>query len=343
MTLKPILCALVLAALSAAVVRAMIGRGALDIPGARSSHDTPTPRGGGLGPVAALCAGLTGGAMLLAPDPLAWRPAAGLLIACLLLAWVSHRDDVRQGDFRAKLAGQLGAAVIVVACGVVWPHPAGMVSATVAAALSIAWLVFATNAMNFIDGLNGLAAGSMLLGGLAIAWVAGPGWIGCAALALAAGLAGFLPFNYPRARIFLGDVGSQPCGFAVAALGLALAGGTWDPAGRHAALLAPFLFAGIYLDVVFTLLRRARSGERLTQAHRGHLYQLAQRSFMPAWAVSAVAFGFVGIGWGAWMLWPAHPVAATLLLLAPQAVWAALVLRRAAPLLTASRAPGRSG
>ena len=325
-----ITCTVAMALASAAMVRAMIGRGALDVPGARSSHDTPTPRGGGIGPVATLCTGLVAAMVIL---PGAIRPAAGLLLACLVLAAVSHRDDVRQGDFRVKLAGQLAAALIVVTCGLTWPHPQAGLAVAMAAVMGVAWLIFATNAMNFIDGLNGLAAGSMLLGSLAIALVAGPGWIGCAALALAAGLAGVLPFNDPKARIFLGDVGSQPCGFAVAALGLALGSGGWSAHAVHAALLAPFLFFGIYADVFFTLLRRARAGERLTQAHRGHLYQLAQRSFLPAWAVALVEFGFVGIGWTAWHLWPANPLASVAVLVVPQVIWAVAVLRRAAPLL----------
>src|SRR5205823_14570041 len=92
------------------------------------------------------------------------------------------------------------------------------------AVATIIWILFATNAMNFIDGLNGLASGVALIAAGFLAFIAAQqqGWfVYFASLLLAAGLAGFLPFNFPRARIFMGDVGSQFCGFVLAVLGVA--------------------------------------------------------------------------------------------------------------------------
>ena len=97
--------------------------------------------------------------------------------------------------------------------------------------LTLAWVLFATNAMNFIDGLNGLAAGVSALAAAILAAIAAAygGWfVYFAGLLLVAGLVGFLPFNFPRARIFLGDVGSQFCGFVLAVLAVA-AGGSRGP------------------------------------------------------------------------------------------------------------------
>ena len=103
------------------------------------------------------------------------------------------------------------------------------------------WILFATNAMNFIDGLNGLAAGTALVacGFLALIAAGQGGWfVYFAAMLLAAGLVGFLPFNFPRARIFMGDVGSQFCGFVLAVLAWRRRGSSGRdvvPAGADAA------------------------------------------------------------------------------------------------------------
>ena len=197
----------------------------------------------------------------------------------------------------------------------------------------MAWILFATNAMNFIDGLNGLAAGTALVASGFLAAIAASqgGWfVYFASLLLAAGIAGFLPFNFPRARIFMGDVGSQFCGFVLAVLGVAAS--RFD-AVEMSFLLVPMLLSGVLYDVAFTLVRRALAGERLTQAHRGHLYQVAQRSGMDARAVALAHWGFAALGGLACLgfiaapapLKPALPAA----LLVPQLGWTLLVAARA--------------
>jgi UDP-N-acetylmuramyl pentapeptide phosphotransferase/UDP-N-acetylglucosamine-1-phosphate transferase len=158
------------------------------------------------------------------------------------------------------------------------------------------WILFTTNAMNFIDGLNGLAAGVAVIASAVLAGIAasvGFWFVYFASLLLAAGLLGFLPFNFPRARIFMGDVGSQFCGFVLAVLGVV--------AGRFqgvdlSVLLVPMLLFGVLFDVAFTLARRALAGERITQAHRSHLYQVAHRAGMPAVRVTLVHWAFAP--WG---------------------------------------------
>ena len=139
---------------------------------------------------------------------------------------------------------------------------------------------------------------------------------------LAAGLIGFLPFNYPRARIFLGDVGSQFAGFVLAVLGVA--------SSRFQGIDLPFvtvplLLSGVLFDVAFTLVRRASAGENLARAHRGHLYQVAQRAGMDARLVSAVHWGFTVTGGMCCLLFMAVPgdlkPLALLLPLAMQLLW----------------------
>ena len=202
---------------------------------------------------------------------------------------------------------------------------------------TLAWILFATNAMNFIDGLNGLASGVACLASIALAVIAATmsAWfVYFASLLLAAGLAGFLPFNFPRARIFMGDVGSQFCGFVLAVLGVVAA--RFEQV-ELSALLVPLLLFGVLYDVAFTLVRRAVAGDRLTQPHRSHLYQVAHRSGLDAVWVTLVQWGFVL--WGA--LCCAVFLRATglgkplvlLLVLVPQLIWTGIVAgmaRRAA-------------
>src|SRR5580698_1861631 len=137
----------------------MISVGALDVPVARSSHEVPTPKGGGVGIVAAYTIGtiwsLHGATGLL---------EVPVLCAVLVLAWVSYLDDVHGWPFAAKLAAQLGAAVVAMGCGHVvrslaLPGHVAVPLGYAAPALTLGWLLLVTNAVNFIDGLNGLAGG----------------------------------------------------------------------------------------------------------------------------------------------------------------------------------------
>ncbi|MEJ0046834.1 MAG: undecaprenyl/decaprenyl-phosphate alpha-N-acetylglucosaminyl 1-phosphate transferase [Rhodospirillales bacterium] len=313
-----------LAALSAVLVRVMISVGALDIPVDRSSHAVPTPKGGGVGIVAAYAAGTI------------WslRGADGWteLAAVLALACVSYVDDVRNWPFAVKLVAQLAAALAVMGCGhvvfgVALPGAGVLPLGLAGVALTLGWLLFVTNAVNFIDGLNGLAAGCTLVACL-LAAAASPHLLFYPAGALAAGIVGFLPFNYPRARIFMGDVGSQVCGFLLADFSVLAAG------DARASLVVPLALLPILADVAFTLARRALQGARLTQAHRGHLYQVAQRSGVAAARVSALYWGFSAWGGVCGLLagrlaaaWGA-PVACGAALL-PLLPWALYVARRA--------------
>jgi UDP-GlcNAc:undecaprenyl-phosphate GlcNAc-1-phosphate transferase len=318
-----------LAVLSAVLVRAMISVGALDVPVARSSHAVPTPKGGGVGLVAAYTVGTVWS--LHGVAGLFELPVLG---AVLVLAWVSYLDDVHGWPFAAKLAAQLGAAVVAMGCGHVlrflpWPGLVGIPLGYFGAVLTLGWLLFVTNAVNFIDGLNGLAGGCALVACL-LGIVAAPHALGYQAGALAAGIAGFVPFNYPRARIFMGDVGSQVCGFLLADFAVVTA------RDAQASLVVPLALLPILADVAFTLVRRAMQGARLTQAHRGHLYQVAQRSGMVAawisalyWALSAWggACGVLAGRIGSAQPWAA-PVACAAAAL-PLLIWALVVVRKA--------------
>lgn len=239
----------------------------LDQPGTRRSHAVATPRGGGIAIVAAL---------LLASAWLAWRMQAsggagvlGILAfatGLLLVGGSGWLDDHRPVSPWKRLAihvlasGLFAAALFVEGAG-----------AAVVALAFLAPLVL-TNIWNFMDGIDGLATSQAMLVAAAIAlWASGAWW--WIALALVAASAGFLPWNLPRARIFLGDVGSGSLGFALGAL---LAATLASAQGAGAWLLMLPLSAFV-LDSGLTLGRRMLRGERWWTPHVGHAYQVLSR------------------------------------------------------------------
>ena len=291
---------LLLALLSAAIVRRMIAIGTLDHPGARSSHTRPTPKGGGVGIVAAFVLGLAAFGFLADGARTVQAALAGLVAGATLLAAVSYMDDVRTWPPSVKLAAQIAAALLAIGCGMRFellhlPWLGAVDIGWWGVPLTAIWIVFVTNAVNFIDGLNGLASGSVAIACLFVAgasWSQQGGLVQATGLALAAGIAGFLPYNFPQARIFMGDVGSQVCGYVIAVLGVLAS--RLD--GPSPVLLVPMVLFGVLFDVVFTLARRLLAGDRLTEAHRSHLYQVANRAGMPAWRVTAIYWGMAA--WG---------------------------------------------
>ncbi|MDZ5661153.1 glycosyltransferase family 4 protein [Nocardioides sp. zg-1308] len=244
------------------VVAALLPRlGVVDVPNHRSSHARPVPRGGGIGVVAGLLTGL----LVSAPDQ---QLAIGLA-AAVALAVLGFVDDVRSLPALLRLVAQVVVAALAAAVLVRALDMDLAVGITVTAAATL-WLTGYVNVFNFMDGSNGLAGLSALIAGATFAWV---GWAESEPTLLVGGsvllgaAAGFLPWNFPVARIFLGDVGSYSTGFLVAWLGL-VGVLTTD---RYAWCLAPTVL--VLLDTSLTLVRRARRGESLMEAHREHVYQ----------------------------------------------------------------------
>ena len=316
----------------------MTRAGVLDRPDPRKAHTRPIPKGGGVGVVVAFLLGMTLLYRYAAFARIADPYFRGVILASAAIALVAFLDDLRNWPFTVKLAAQVGAALLAVGSGLaVWdvrvPGMGAVPLGWLGAAATVAWILFTTNAVNFMDGLNGLVSGTCLVACACLAAIAAAqgGWFAYAAsLSLAAGLAGFLPFNYPRARIFLGDVGSQFCGFVLAVLGVAAAR---FEGVELSALLVPILLSGLLLDAAFTLVRRLLIGERVTQPHRGHLYQIAHRAGMPAAAIAPLHWAFAA--WGglvcAVFLTVSGPLKALvpLLVLPPQLAWAGYVVARA--------------
>jgi UDP-GlcNAc:undecaprenyl-phosphate GlcNAc-1-phosphate transferase len=330
--------ALFLALLSAVIVRVMIGARVMDRPDPRKLHDRPIPKGGGVGVVVAFLVGIVILYRYAEFARLADPYFIGVIEASVAIAIVAFLDDVYDWPFIVKLGAQVAAALVAVGSGLYvadfhLPFDPQFDLHWLGLAGTLVWLLFTTNAVNFIDGLNGLASGVTLIAAVFLAYIAARqgGWFAYATCGLlAAGLAGFLPFNFPRARIFMGDVGSQFCGFMLAVL--AVVASRFDGV-ELSFLLMPLLLSGVLFDVAFTLVRRGLQGERVTQPHRGHLYQVAQRSGVPATAVTLIHWGFALFGGVCCLVFLVTPTPwkpfVPLLALAPQLVWLGWVTRRA--------------
>jgi len=325
-----------LALLSATAVRAMIAFPILDHPNGRSAHVRPTPRGGGVGVVLAFVAGMLVLYQVADYARIAERQFLGVILAALAIAGIALVDDILDVSARLRLLTQIVAALVAMGSGLTLTHLAlpwiGVTElGLLGPPLTLFWIVACTNAVNFMDGLDGLVGGTLLIACAALAAIAAvqEGWfVYAAALFLAAGFAGFLPFNLHPARIFMGDVGSQFAGFTLAVLAVAAA--RFDTE-QVSFLIVPLLLFGLLFDAGFTLVRRAWMGDRVGVAHRTHLYQMAARAGMPVRAVAAVHWGFALYHAGLVVLFlhlsPWAKPLVVLPALALQLVWLAYVAR----------------
>src|SRR6201995_2661250 len=163
--------------LSAGTVRLMITMRVMDTPEARKSHDHPTPKGGGVGIVVTFLIGIAVLYQFAAFARLADPYFLGVIEASVAIAVVAFLDDLFDWPFTVKLAAQVLAAMVAVSSGLYVtdfriPYVAPLTLAWVGIAASLIWILFTTNAMNFIDGLNGLASGVTLITGLFIVFIA---------------------------------------------------------------------------------------------------------------------------------------------------------------------------
>jgi glycosyltransferase WbpL len=259
--------------------RIALQRNLIDVPNERSSHAAPTPRGGGVGIVFAFFAA----AIVLAVLGLVDANILGtLLIGGSAMALVGFIDDRWQLRASVRFSVHLAAALLVVILIGGIPEAAlmrwGLHGTWLGDLIAVLALVWTTNLFNFMDGIDGIAGSEAVFvggAGALLNWYQGgaPG-LTAAMLCLAAASLGFLRWNWPPARIFMGDVGSGFLGFTLAVLGLAAnqVGGT-----------IPFEAWGIlggffFVDATITLLRRVVRGDQWFEAHRIHAYQqLARR------------------------------------------------------------------
>lgn len=259
-----------------ALYRYALARNMLDMPNQRSSHQVPTPRGGGMSIVIAFSLALP---VLAAAGLLESRQLWALLGSGGLVALVGFLDDHRPIAARWRLLVHFFAAAwglfwfggmpelkffgISVSSGLLW------------SSIGLVYLVWLLNLYNFMDGIDGIAgveAISVCLGAALLYLFVGRNEMALLPAVLAVACAGFLFWNFPPARIFMGDVGS---GYLGILLGLLSVQAAWVEPGLFWAWL---ILLGVFVvDASVTLLRRLLRGERVYEAHRSHAYQHASR------------------------------------------------------------------
>lgn len=246
--------------------------GLIDVPNARSSHALPTPRGGGVGILLAfVTASLFSGI-----SHFLWLSAACISI-------ISFFDDKLNLSPGLRLLLQFSAAATAL-FPLLYPAPVDLLLKVLLLVFFSVFIVGTANFYNFMDGINGIAGLTGFVAFLLLtlhAQVNGNSSHALVLLAVSFACLGFLPFNIPSARVFMGDVGSILLGFFFALSVIMLASSITEFLAL-AGCLFPF-----YADTLATLYVRWRSGERLSQAHRRHLYQLlANQMGLPHWKVS---------------------------------------------------------
>jgi UDP-N-acetylmuramyl pentapeptide phosphotransferase/UDP-N-acetylglucosamine-1-phosphate transferase len=341
MAVALVVCAAVTAVSAWAIVASPLSRRLLDHPNSRSLHERPTPRGGGF----AVWTGVVVGAAWAVPWTLAGPPGVvwGALGGATVLVAVGLLDDRRGVTPLTRLAIQAATVIAFVrssglafdrfdAFGFTWSFgPAG-------APLVVLAALWMANLYNFMDGMDGFA-GSMTLWGFStlawIAWRSGPPELAAAAALAAVAAAGFLLFNWPPARIFLGDSGSVPLGFLAAAIG------AWGAARHVWSVTIPVIaFAPFIIDATATLVGRLLGGERVWEGHRTHVYQRLVVAGLGHRRVLGFEIAWMGVSAAA-AIWahaggPHAEVVAMLIVMA-----AYLALRRAATVMEARNSVAR--
>jgi UDP-GlcNAc:undecaprenyl-phosphate/decaprenyl-phosphate GlcNAc-1-phosphate transferase len=258
--LAVVACGAVVAAAEAVMIPLLRRAAIIDIPGPRSSHTVPTPRGGGI-PIAAgllVAAGVIGGAI-----------ATLFAFAVAGFGLLGFTEDMRglaaSRRLLIQVAGSIAVAVVLVSGR---PEPTAVLVLLVAACT--AWITGFVNAFNFMDGVNGISGAHALIAGIVYAflgWWQHDGFLVPVGGALAASALAFLPWNAGRALVFLGDTGSYALG---AALAMLAAYSVLQGIPVEAALGPLVLYIA---DTAWTLQRRIRAGERWLEPHRTHVYQ----------------------------------------------------------------------
>jgi Fuc2NAc and GlcNAc transferase len=272
-----------------------LARSLIDIPNARSSHSVPTPRGGGVAIVVSFLIALP---VLAWTDAVAWPMALALLGAGGWIAIVGFLDDHGHIAARWRLLAHFGGAI----WALFWIGGMAPINlfghefslgwfGYVIAAFYLVWML---NLYNFMDGIDGLASVEAIcacVGACLVYWIAGHNSLAIAPLVLAMAVLGFLVWNFPPAKIFMGDAGSGFLGIILAVMSLYAA---WT---NPLFLWAWLILLGVFIvDATFTLIRRLLRGDKVYEAHRSHGYQYASRKYGSHRAVT-LAIAAINLLW----------------------------------------------
>lgn len=244
----------------------------VDAPNERSLHHRPVSRAGGVAILAGLAAGFTVATFIEAPaSPYGW-----VLAGALVIGSISFADDVRPISPAVRILFHLAAAACVVPAGLVverlvLPGTAFDLGMTAGAVLTVLFVTWVVNLYNFMDGMDGFAGGMTAIGFTTLAVLCArqdASVLVAASLVVASASLGFLLFNFPPARIFMGDLGASLLGYLCAVLILSAERSASVPLWISILVFSPFV-----IDASVTLVRRIIAGERPWRAHRSHFYQ----------------------------------------------------------------------
>ncbi|MGI8809026.1 MAG: MraY family glycosyltransferase [Acidimicrobiales bacterium] len=310
-------------ALTPGVWRLSIRWGAVVKPDERRIHESPTPTLGGIAMLVALLVALGVARFLPGFGPMFESSELfGVAIAAIVILAVGMLDDLREVSAPAKVAGQVFAASILGLAGVVMFYfrvPFSdfyVLSPDLGFLVTVLWVVGMANAVNLIDGLDGLAAGVIAIAAgaffvysyrLSDVGLLAPDNMAPLVVAITCGLCvGFLPHNFHPAKVFMGDSGSLLLGLLMAATTISVGGRTGDQFSGQtyfffAPLVIPFVILGVpFLDTALAIVRRARRRSSLSQADKEHLHHRLMRqghgqtrSVIILWAWTAILSGVV--------------------------------------------------
>jgi UDP-GlcNAc:undecaprenyl-phosphate GlcNAc-1-phosphate transferase len=283
----------------------------MDEPGHRKIHASPVPLAGGLAVMTGLLAPLLAGIVVAAAFSKSGlvglfeyglsvrvRQLLGLTAGAFAMLWIGLYDDKVELRPAIKFLAQLVVALGVAATGI--RITLFVPSLVFSYGITALWILTVVNALNFMDNMNGLCAGLGAIGAAwfgAIAAAQGQYLVATMAFVVAGALLGFLPFNYPRAKAFLGDAGSHLTGYLLAVLAI-LPHFYTVKHPRPLAVLTPLLVLAVPLgDLVWVVLLRWRKGRPFYVGDTNHLsHRLVQRGFTPARAVALIWLLAAGAG-----------------------------------------------
>ena len=270
--------------------------GAIDEPNERRINILPIPRMGGL----AIFTGFVFSSLLFVDMSM---PVMGLLLGAVIIAVMGALDDILSLNPWIKLAGQILASLVAIRCGIVFDaisNPGFLKAGEtiyigwLSIPLTVLWIVLCTNAVNLIDGLDGLAVGvsaissaSMMVVSLLVPFL-GDSSVPLLLACLTGACVGFMPYNMNPAKIFMGDVGSQFLGFVLSCVSIM---GMFK---FHAIItfLVPLLALAVPLfDTIFAIIRRILRGQSPFQADRGHIHHRLLALGMNQKQVVAILYG----------------------------------------------------
>lgn len=281
--------------LTAILRRYALAKSIIDVPNNRSSHSTPTPRGGGVAIVVAFFAALP---FFWAGGQVPWQMLVSLGGSGALVAIVGFMDDHNHIAARWRLFGHFSAA----AWALFWIgglpplnfFGMGVDLGLAGHILAAVYLVWMLNLYNFMDGIDGIASVEAIcacLSACLLYWLSDVESMIWIPLTLAFSVAGFLFWNFPPARIFMGDAGS---GFLGVVLGIISLQAAWNSPQLFWAWL---ILLGVFIvDATFTLVHRMIRGDKVYEAHRSHAYQFASRRFGKHLPVT-LAVGAINLFW----------------------------------------------